>query len=178
MEYLNRDELTRVMEVARQHNTDHWQLMLTEFYFGLRVSEVINILGEDVQDGQLAVKRLKGSNKTLQSIPACEGSSHAFRLDLIERAAAVGPRGRLFPVSRQRVDQFVKRYARLAGVHRSKAHLHSVGKHSIAMAIWNATHQLGQIKSYLGHKSMSSTMAYLNESDSLQATAAVANLAF
>jgi integrase len=178
MEYLNRDELTRVMEVARQRNQMHWQLMLTAFYFGLRVSEVTNILGEDVQDGQLAVKRLKNSNKTLQAIPSGEGSSDTFRLDLIERAAAAGPRGRLFPVSRQRVDQFVKRYARIAGIHRSKAHLHSVGKHSIAMAIWHATGQLGQIKAYLGHKSMSSTMVYLNEDNSLQAVAAVANLGF
>lgn len=176
MEYLKRDEIKRVMEVARQHNQMHWQLMLTAFYFGLRVSEVVNILGEDVQDGQLAVKRLKGSNKTLQSIPTGEGSTDAFRLDLVERASAVGPRGRLFPVSRQRVDQFVKRYVRLAGVHRSKAHLHAVGKHSIAMEIWHATHQLGQIKAYLGHKSMSSTMVYLNEDNSLQAVVAVANL--
>jgi site-specific recombinase XerD len=178
MEYLNRDELTRMMSVAKEENHMHWQLMLTAFYFGLRVSEVVNILGEDVQDGQLAVKRLKGSNKTLQAIPAGDGSSDAFRLDLIERAASVGPRGRLFPVSRQRVDQFVKRYARLAGIHRSKAHLHAVGKHSIAMAIWKSTQQLGQIKAYLGHKSMSSTMVYLNEDSSQQATAAVAALGF
>ena len=107
MEYLNQDELTRIMEVARQQNPMHWQLMLTAFYFGLRVSEVVNILGEDVQDGQLVVKRLKNSNRTLQPIPADGKSSDAFRLDLVERAAAVGPRGRVFPVSRQRVDQFV-----------------------------------------------------------------------
>ena len=178
MEYLNRDELTRVMSVAKEENHMHWQLMLTAFYFGLRVSEVVNILGEDVQDGQLAVKRLKGSSKTLQSIPSGDAASDAFKLDLVARAKAAGPRGRLFPVSRQRVDQFVKRYARLAGVHRSKAHLHAVGKHSIAMAIWQATHQLGQVKAYLGHKSMSSTMVYLNEDNSLQATAAVAALGF
>ena len=47
-------------------------LMLTAFYFGLRVSEVVNILGEDVQDGQLVVKRLKNSNRTLQPIPVDE----------------------------------------------------------------------------------------------------------
>ena len=54
----------------------------------------------------------------------------------------------------------------------------AVGKHSIAMAIWHATHQLGQIKAYLGHKAMSSSMVYLNEDNSLQAVAAVANLGF
>jgi len=80
-------------------------------------------------------------------------------------------------MSRQRCDQFMKRYCQLAGIHRAKAHLHTM-KHSIAMAIWHRTHQPGQIKAYLGHKSMSSTMQYLNESDSLQAQDAVSALAF
>jgi hypothetical protein len=44
------------------------------------------------------------------------------------------------------------------------------------MAIWGETQQPGQIKSYLGHKSMSSTMQYLNESDSLKAQEVVAAL--
>jgi site-specific recombinase XerD len=80
-------------------------------------------------------------------------------------------------MSRQRCDQFMKRYCQLAGIHRAKAHLHTM-KHSIAMAIWHKTHQPGQIKAYLGHKSMSSTLQYLNESDSLRAQEAVSALAF
>ena len=62
----------------------HWQLMLTAFYFGLRVSEVVNILGEDVQDGQLGGEAAEGlATSTLQPIPSGdEASSDAFRLDL------------------------------------------------------------------------------------------------
>jgi integrase len=176
MEYMTQAELTRVMVVAKEQNELHWQAMLTAFYFGLRVSEVTRILGEDVQDGQLRVKRLKRSETTLQPLPATDGTP-AFDLRLGALARAAGPRGRVFPLSRQRCDQFMKRYCRLAGVHRAKAHLHTM-KHSIAMAIWHKTHQPGQIKAYLGHKSMSSTMQYLNESDSLQAQAAVSSLAF
>jgi integrase len=176
MEYMTQAELTRLMNVARQENELHWQAMLTAFYFGLRVSELINILGEDVQDGQLRVRRLKRSETTLQRIPDTKGSP-AFELRLSDLAQKAGPRCRIFPISRQRCDQFMKRYCRLAGIHRAKAHLHTM-KHSIAMAIWYRTHQPGQIKAYLGHKSMSSTMQYLNESDSLQAQEAVSALAF
>jgi integrase len=79
------------------------------------------------------------------------------------------------PLCRQRCDQFMKRYCRLATIHRRKAHFHAF-KHSIAMAIWAETKQPGQIKSYLGHKSMSSTMQYLNESDSQKAQEVVCNL--
>jgi len=44
------------------------------------------------------------------------------------------------------------------------------------MAIWAETKQPGQVKSYLGHKSMSSTMQYLSESDSLKAQEVVSRL--
>jgi integrase len=176
MEYMNREELSRVLAIAKRENELHWQAMLTAFYFGLRVSEVTRILGEDIEDSQLRVERLKNSETTLQRIPATNGSPE-FELKLVTLAKAAGPRGRVFPLSRQRCDQFMKRYCRLAGVHRSKAHMHSF-KHSIAMAIWAETQQPGQIKSYLGHKSMSSTMQYLNESDSLKAQEVVANLSY
>jgi integrase/recombinase XerD len=174
MEYMTREELSRVLRIAKQENELHWQAMLTAFYFGLRVSEVTRILGEDVEDGQLRVVRLKNSETTLQRIPVTAGSPE-FELKLVALAKAAGPRERVFKLSRQRCDQFMKHYCRLAGVHRSKAHMHSF-KHSIAMAIWSETQQPGQIKSYLGHKSMSSTMQYLNESDSLKAQEVVGSL--
>lgn len=174
MEYMTRDELGRMLRIAMQENELHWQMILTGFYFGLRVSEVTAILGEDVQDGQLKVKRLKNSMRTLQRIPVTNGSQE-FVLQLSVLAEAAGPRERVFKLSRQRCDQFMKRYCRLAGIHRTKAHFHSL-KHSIAMAIWNETRQPGQIKSYLGHRSMSSTMQYLNESDGLIAQEIVSRL--
>src|SRR5579872_939194 len=163
MEYFSRHELSRLFSEAKKNNYLHWQMLLTGFYFGLRVSEVIAILGEDVHDGQLCVKRLKNSKTTLQPIPQTNGSPE-FELHLEGLAKATGARSRIFPLCRQRCDQFTKRYCRLAGIHRNKAHFHSL-KHSIAMAIWFETQQLGQIKCYLGHRSMTSTMQYLNESD-------------
>ena len=45
---------------------------------------------------------------------------------------------------------------------------HSV-RSSSGDGLWRETQQTDQIKSYLGHKSMSSTKQYLNESDSLKA---------
>jgi integrase len=174
MNYLTRSELSRLFLVAMRQNQLHWQMLLTAFYFGLRVSEVNSILGEDVQDGRLAVKRLKNSMKTLQPLPTTKGSPE-FELRLHAFAQQAGPRSRVFPLCRQRCDQFMKRYSRLAGIHRNKAHFHSL-KHSIAMAIWSETKQPGQIKSYLGHRSMNSTLQYLTESDSLKAQEVVSNL--
>jgi hypothetical protein len=65
-------------------------MLLTSFYFGLRVSEVNAILGEDVQDNQLTVRRLKNSMRTLQRIPATNGSPE-FKLRLVELAKKAVP---------------------------------------------------------------------------------------
>ena len=74
MEYFTKTELSRLFSETMARNQRHWQMLLTAFYFGLRVSEVVGILGEDVQDGQLTVRRLKNSMKTLQPIPRTNGS--------------------------------------------------------------------------------------------------------
>jgi integrase len=99
MEYLTRSELSRLFSVARKENELHWQMMLTAFYFGLRVSEVNAILGEDVQDNQLMVRRLKNSQPTLQRIPVTNGSPE-FELHLARLAEGPsGPKPLLPPCS-------------------------------------------------------------------------------
>ena len=71
MEYLNRDELVRLLKVARQHNSLHHVAMLVGLLHGLRVSETLAIRGRDICDGRLAVRRLKKIRPTL----------HALRID-------------------------------------------------------------------------------------------------
>ena len=88
---------------------------------------------------------------------------------------AVDNPGRLFPFSRQRVDQFIRSYGAIAGIHPDKCHCHAL-KHSMAMLLWDATQNLGQIQSYLGHKAASSTLVYLAEADARKAQAAVAGI--
>jgi len=132
------------------------------FFHALRISEVINILGKDVQDGLLFVQRLKGSEKTLQ--PIHRDANPIFDCGDVLALAAANPSARLFPFCRQRADQLVKRYGKMAGIHPDKLHTH-VFKHSCCMEIWNAAQSLGMIQSYAGHKSSSSTLQYLRESD-------------
>ena len=88
--------------------------------------------------------------------------------------AAENP-NRLFNFSRQWADSFIKKYCALAGIHSDKAHMHAL-RHSFAMLLWDKTHSLGQIKSYLGHRAASSTMCYLVEADSRKAHEAVAEM--
>jgi site-specific recombinase XerD len=84
--------------------------------------------------------------------------------------------GCLFQFSRQRVDEFLKKYGELADIHPAKRYSHAICKHSLAMLVWDQTHSLGQIQSYLGHKAASSSMCYLVEADARKAQSAVAGI--
>jgi integrase/recombinase XerD len=186
MQYLTTEERLRLWDVAEKLNHEHALILKLGFWHGLRVSEIVparperkrkngkhikpnsksGLCGWQIQDGQISVQRIKSSNKTLQPL-------HPSLMELVDRAKK-NPEGFLFEISRQRVDQFTKRYAQIAGLHRDKAHFHCACKHSVAMEIWEQTHSLGQIQSYLGHKSVSSTLQYLREVDHSKAIAAVA----
>ena len=70
MEPLNRDELLRLLRAAHESSTRDWCLLLVMYSHGLRASEAGRLLRNDLneQDWTLNVKRLKGSQKTLQVI--------------------------------------------------------------------------------------------------------------
>lgn len=173
MQYLDKRELRRLFQVAYDRNRLHHLALVTALWHGCRVSELIAITGAHVVDGQLSVKRLKKSNATCQ--PIHRDADPLFDETPLIELARQNPNARLFPFSRQRADQFIRKYAELAGIHPDKAHMHSL-KHSVAMLLWDATNNLGQIQSYLGHKAASSTMCYLVEADARKAQAAVAGI--
>jgi integrase/recombinase XerD len=172
MEYLSKSELRRLFEVAHAQNRTHHLALVVGLWHGLRVSEIISINGVDIVDGQLSVKRLKKSKSTLQPIHI--DGDPLFDESPILELAANNP-GRLFPFSRQRLDQFIRRYGKLAGIHPEKLHAHAL-KHSTAMLIWDASHSLGMIQSYLGHRSASSSLCYLAEADARKAQDAIAGI--
>ena len=174
MQYLDKAELRRFFTTAFLRNRQHHLALLMGFVHGLRASEIVGILGRDVQDGFLSVQRLKGSEKTLQ--PIRSDSDPIFDCTPVLAMAAAAPDARLFPFCRQRIDQLVKRYGAMAGLHPDKCHAHAVTKHSLAMCLWEETHSLGQIQSYLGHKSSSSSLQYLREVDHTKAQDAVAGI--
>jgi len=174
MEYLDRNELRRLFTVARDRNRTHHLAMVVGLWHGLRVSEILAIKGRDIVDGQLSVKRLKRSKATLQPIHADSDPLFDER-PLLELAAQ--NKGRLFQFSRQRMDQFVKVYGELADLHPDKRHAHAICKHSLAMLLWDQTHSLGMIQSYLGHRAASSTLCYLAEADARKAQLAVSSMA-
>jgi integrase/recombinase XerD len=178
MEHLTREQVVRLLTEARagapgkgDKNTGErdWVLFLVSFWHGLRASEAVSLTPGNITDGFLDVQRLKGSMRTVQ--PLVEDP-----LEILNERAAVeawlgkhaaiyrhNPHERLFPVSRVQFFRLMRRYGRAAGIPQHLCHPH-VLKHSIAMqSIQRAG--IENVRQYLGHKSISSTGAYLRVTD-------------
>jgi integrase len=176
MEYLTQEELVRLFNVTRTHNSLHHLAMLVGLLHGLRVSETLAIRGRDICDGKLSVKRLKKSRPTLHALRIDRDNVLFDESPLLSLAAACHSE-RLFEWSRQYTDTIFKRYSALAGIHPSKAHYH-VLKHSICVLLWQETHDLNAIQDHVGHRSSSSTLVYLRTDAAQKAESTIAAMSF
>jgi len=171
MVHLSREELLRLLKTAKEHSERDWLLLLVTFSHGLRASEAIGLTKAHFRDGHITVKRLKGSLKTTQTLVSNPVEPLLDEKSAVEKfLRLLGPKDRLFPITRFGFNYIIKRHCRTAGIPAHKAHAHSL-KHTCAMtAIRKGVENARQ---YLGHKSLNSTGAYLRVSDE-QASAAFA----
>jgi integrase len=147
-----------------------WRLMiLVAFYHGLRVSEVINLRGKDIQHGRVVAKRLKGSDTTVQEYMEHPDPDLDESMGLRELAKIAAPNQRLFPLTRSGVAKLMKRAGARAGIDPLKLHPH-VLKHTCAM-VGIESMKINELQRYLGHKSLSSTGKYTKVSDEIAVSA-------
>lgn len=164
MKWLTRDELLALLRVARSHSVRDWLLVLVSFSHGLRVSEVISLTKANFRDGHLTVRRLKGSLKTTQAL-----LSNAEPL-LDEKSAieaylnTLGPRERLFSITRYGVAFKMKQFCAEAGIPAHKASPHKL-KHTTGMLMVQGGAGVEAVRQYLGHRSLASTGEYLRIND-------------
>lgn len=184
MEYMDKDELRKLFTVAAARTQDkklnrtgvNYHLgMVCALFHGMRVSELVALTGNDIDlhKHTLTDRRKKKSLKTTQPIHV--DADWLFDETPVLELAKEKKDLKLFPVSRQSFDLFIKACGSEAGIHEDKLHMHAL-KHSIALLIWEQNHSLGKIQNYLGHKSPASTMAYLRVIDSMEVNQDVANI--
>jgi integrase len=175
MKSLTKPELVEFLRVARKHSELDYLMYKLMFYHGLRVTEVVGgwsvrkdkktgervrvmiapISAENIVDRYLAIQRLKGSNKTVQSLPEEDR-------DLIEKFMQRG--GPFFTICRKTVWLHMKKYSADAGIPAFKAHPHAL-KHTCGKLGLEGGMTLPELQTRLGHKSGSSTMVYLQTDD-------------
>src|ERR1700746_2027606 len=169
VEHLTREQIIDGMARAKATRERDWVLFLVTFWHGLRANEALALTPANFADGFVTVQRLKGSLKTVQPL-VYDGEELLDEKAAIERWLSLhkiqhggdGLRRRLFPISAVHFWRLMQRYGREAGLPRKLCHPH-VFKHSIAMQSIGAGIQ--NVKKYLGHKSISSTGAYLEVGD-------------
>jgi integrase len=161
MQSLSIDQIKSLVNEIKQ---PRWKLMvLTGFWHGLRASELTSLRGADIRDGFVDCKRLKGSLRTIQPYVKHQDPDLDESAGLAQLAKTLGPKDLVFPITRRGLYGVIARAGARAGLPKHKLHPHIL-KHSIArQSIAKAG--IENVRQWLGHKSMSSTGAYLKVSD-------------
>jgi integrase len=169
MEPLNRDELLRLLEAARQSSKRDWCLLLLMYAHGMRASEVGRLLRSDIneRDWTIDVKRRKGSLKTLQVVypngVKLLDARKAITEWMAERPASayLFPNPQDGPLSRITVYQIFKKYAAAAKLPDHKSAPHSL-KHSLGQHLHDCGQPIEVVAACLGHARIDSSRRYFN----------------
>lgn len=174
MQALSRDEILKVLEIASESPRNHAMILLA-FRHGLRASEVceLRLSDLDLENGEITVKRLKGSLKTTQALTDLSKQPLLSEQKVLRNYLKSRPQdasdclfisrkgGQLDRTAFFRVFQNI---AERAGLPKSRRHPHCL-KHSLAITLLENGVDVRAVKQALGHKSLASTGAYLQISD-------------
>lgn len=149
-------------------------MILVAYWHGLRASEVVAITRDDIRDGFLTVRRLKGSDKTTQPLVSHPEPLLSERESLIDYARRTPANQPLFRMCRENFWKLFRRHAETAGVPAHKRHPHCL-KHSIAMDIVH-TAGVENTRIWLGHKNLGSTGEYAKPTEQDAARAVLGTL--
>jgi integrase len=177
MTHLSKDQMSRLLELAKVRDVRLYAMILIGWRHGLRASEIVGLRVQDFdlsahrEQGYITIQRLKGSLRTTQPLFADE-------LIILPRLLeGKGPNDFLFPGRKQGRPlsywSFWDKFQRLCHDLEMPSHLSHphVLKHSTGMTVIKKGIEF--TRQYLGHKSIASTGAYLRVSDAEASRAAM-----
>ena len=188
MKALTHEEILKVLKAAADSKRD-LAMILLGYRHGMRASEVcgLELKDLDLKNGEITIRRLKGSLKTTQPLADLQGQpllseKRVLRAWLEERGNH--PSKYVFvsqKSGRVHRSQFYRVFADVAeraGLPKDKRHPHCL-KHALGYSLVEANVNLAVIKQALGHKSIASTAVYTAPTDEIAGkavTAAIASL--
>jgi integrase len=175
LQHLSNAQITALLTQAFDCSERDGLMILVAFLHGLRASELVGIKRLHITDTHLAVKRLKGSNRTVQTLFDNPDPLLDERRRLLKYVAGLADSDIVFPVTRRQFHRIVQKHGKAAGIPEHLCHPHIL-KHSIAMQTIQ-TAGIENVRQHLGHKSMSSTGEYLKTTDSAASAAITQALA-
>jgi site-specific recombinase XerD len=175
MKSLTTQQITAILEQARESSTRDWCMLLLTFRHALRSREVrqLKLADVNVTNGTLAISRVKGSKSSVQALDRHKGgplldSVLAIRLWLKERvedgSQVLFPSQKGGMMTRMQLLRIFKKYATAAGVPEDLAHPHIL-RHSLCSTMAAQHADIYAIQQRAGHKNISNTMVYTHVSD-------------
>jgi len=187
MKALTPEEIRKILKVASESKRNHAMILLA-YRHGMRASEVcgLKLADVDLKNGEITIRRLKGSLKTVQPLSDMPGqpllserrvvrSWLAERQDASDYVFVSQKGGKLHRSQFFRVFQDV---AERAGLPADRRHPHCL-KHALGFALVAENVHLSVVKQALGHKNIASTALYAvptDEQTGRAVNAALANL--
>ena len=187
MKALTPEEILKVLKIAAESKRN-LAMILLGYRHGMRASEIcgLKLSDVDMKNGEITIRRLKGSLKTVQPLSDLPGQpllseKRVLAAWLDERKDASDflftsqKGGRLDRTAFWRLFSDV---AERAGLPKEKRHPHCL-KHSLGFALVASNVNLALVRIALGHKSIASTAIYAQPTDQMAGkavTTALANL--
>src|SRR6056297_537167 len=103
--YLTKEEISQILQTAKQFNYRDFIILLTLWRTGVRNSEVINIRKNDLKDGKLIVRQGKGKKDRV--VPLESELENLLRL----YSDRLGYRDVLFSLSDRQIRNIVYKYS-------------------------------------------------------------------
>ncbi len=158
-DYLEKEQVDELLEVAKACSWRDYLLLDFMWRTGVRVSEVINVKPQDIEqkNNVVNIRKAKGGrqrrvligDETLKML-----SDYIFEQNIPEDQP-------IFPIQREWVFRLVKRYGNMIGV---SIHPHTL-RHSFAIYLVRSGMDLRRLQLLLGHSSLSITQVYLQFKD-------------
>jgi site-specific recombinase XerD len=168
MLYLETAELLKVLTEANKRGAREALMFCLAYRHGLRASEIARLTVDDVQNGSIDIRRLKGSEHTIQPLYEHEipvlNEVKLLAKYLRERGDADGSRVLFISrqgsgLSRQQIYNLFADCALAAGIEAGRRNVHIL-KHSLASHLIRNGASVAYVQQLLGHKDAKSTLCY------------------
>lgn len=163
------ERLITIIEAAADFRTK--ALFETMAYSGMRISEALQIRVDHVQSGMDVIEDIKGKGGKYRDIYVNNDLLLSLNKYLnirkqpfscTTKTLFVGERG---PLTRQTAHHLMKKYADLAGIEASKAHVHNL-RHLFGLNLAAEGMPIEEIAQLMGHTSIEVTKIYLTKPQS------------
>lgn len=155
-----REQLDRLLEVAKAASFTDYLMLLVTFNHGLRVSETLSLTKDNIVNGYITVERGKSSHRCEHPLLPSE-AEHLSKLE-----------GKFFNLCRMTFWRRVQRYGKRAGLPVFLCHPHTL-KHTTGKLGYKNGMTIPEVQAYLGHKNGANTLIYM-QADIQEAAAAFA----